>query len=142
MKFEGGTSGPAPSGLTSGDNQFFGWKSLLHGLWRTQTNSGAPGGIRTPDTQFRRLVLYPLSYRCAPPIVANGQETETTGAQLRALVLPGHVLLAGSLPQVSVAGDEPAIVHLEGCAEVRAAGVTVLRFPETGVGLAKRLDGK
>ena len=23
---------------------------------------GAPGGIRTPDTQFRRLVLYPLSY--------------------------------------------------------------------------------
>ena len=23
---------------------------------------GTPRGIRTPDTQFRRLVLYPLSY--------------------------------------------------------------------------------
>ena len=25
--------------------------------------AGAPGGIRTPDPQFRRLMLYPLSYR-------------------------------------------------------------------------------
>ena len=25
--------------------------------------SGTPGGIRTPDTRFRRPVLYPLSYR-------------------------------------------------------------------------------
>lgn len=27
--------------------------------------SGAPEGIRTPDTQLRKLVLYPLSYRRA-----------------------------------------------------------------------------
>ena len=25
-------------------------------------NAGDPGGTRTPNTQFRRLVLYPLSY--------------------------------------------------------------------------------
>lgn len=25
--------------------------------------SGDPGGTRTPNTQFRRLMLYPLSYR-------------------------------------------------------------------------------
>ena len=28
--------------------------------------NGAPEGIRTPDTQLRKLVLYPLSYRRAP----------------------------------------------------------------------------
>ena len=28
----------------------------------TQNGSGTPGGIRTPDTQVRSLVLYPLSY--------------------------------------------------------------------------------
>ena len=26
-------------------------------------DGNAPGGIRTPDPQFRRLMLYPLSYR-------------------------------------------------------------------------------
>lgn len=27
-----------------------------------QEVGGTPGGNRTPDTQFRKLVLYPLSY--------------------------------------------------------------------------------
>ena len=31
-------------------------------LVRNGAKSGAPGGIRTPDTWFRRPVLYPLSY--------------------------------------------------------------------------------
>jgi hypothetical protein len=46
---------------------------------RTRANDGAPGGIRTPDTQFRRLVLYPLSYRCMSLLlyraVVGGTET-------------------------------------------------------------------
>ena len=29
---------------------------------RNEARSGALGGIRTPDTWFRRPVLYPLSY--------------------------------------------------------------------------------
>ena len=36
------------------------WKAL---------NSGDPGGTRTPNTQFRRLVLYPLSYWAATDVV-------------------------------------------------------------------------
>jgi hypothetical protein len=31
-------------------------------LVRNREESGALGGIRTPDTWFRRPVLYPLSY--------------------------------------------------------------------------------
>ncbi len=31
--------------------------------------NGAPGGIRTPDTQYRKLVLYPLSYERALPLL-------------------------------------------------------------------------
>ena len=31
-------------------------------LVRNRAKSGALGGIRTPDTWFRRPVLYPLSY--------------------------------------------------------------------------------
>ena len=31
-------------------------------LVRNEARSGALGGIRTPDTWFRRPVLYPLSY--------------------------------------------------------------------------------
>jgi hypothetical protein len=34
------------------------WDSLV----RHGETSGALGGIRTPDTWFRRPVLYPLSY--------------------------------------------------------------------------------
>ena len=34
------------------------WDSLVRNTGR----SGALGGIRTPDTWFRRPVLYPLSY--------------------------------------------------------------------------------
>ena len=36
-------------------------------------NGGDPGGTRTPNTQFRRLVLYPLSYWavCAPMAVSK-----------------------------------------------------------------------
>ncbi len=31
-------------------------------LVQNRAENGAPGGIRTPDTWFRRPVLYPLSY--------------------------------------------------------------------------------
>ena len=43
-------------------------KNLVTGLTQTATPArarggvGTPGGIRTPDTQVRSLVLYPLSY--------------------------------------------------------------------------------
>jgi hypothetical protein len=31
---------------------------------------GAPRGIRTPDTRFRRPMLYPLSYGCFTQIIS------------------------------------------------------------------------
>jgi hypothetical protein len=38
------------------------WWINRYSLVRNGTKSGALGGIRTPDTWFRRPVLYPLSY--------------------------------------------------------------------------------
>ena len=37
-------------------------------LVRNGARSGALGGIRTPDTWFRRPVLYPLSYERLKPV--------------------------------------------------------------------------
>ena len=35
-----------------------------------RSDAGDPGGTRTPNTQFRRLMLYPLSYRAISYSVA------------------------------------------------------------------------
>ena len=37
-------------------------------LVQNEGESGALGGIRTPDTWFRRPVLYPLSYERLKPV--------------------------------------------------------------------------
>ena len=54
----------------SGDSLMFGRlgrrvpaRQLAYPLNTSLDVAGAPGGIRTPDPQFRRLMLYPLSYR-------------------------------------------------------------------------------
>ena len=43
-------------------------------LVRNGKKSGALGGIRTPDTWFRRTVLYPLSYERLLPMLSGRRE--------------------------------------------------------------------
>ena len=42
-----------------------------HAVHSGEPSSGDPGGNRTPNTQFRRLMLYPLSYRAIPLSIAQ-----------------------------------------------------------------------
>jgi hypothetical protein len=51
--------------------EIFGWRGLFL--------AGAPGKIRTCDTQYRKLVLYPLSYERAEFIVSLVHDYAITG---------------------------------------------------------------
>ena len=42
-----------------------------HAVHSGEPSPGDPGGNRTPNTQFRRLMLYPLSYRAIPFSIAQ-----------------------------------------------------------------------
>ena len=74
-------------------------KRLAEG--REWLEAGAPGVTRTPDTRFRKPLLYPLSYRGAERIINPKCGLGVLFASLRALSSPirGCVFGYGSEPQ-------------------------------------------
>ena len=66
---------------------------------------GAPRGTRTPDTLFRRQMLYPLSYGCITPILPYCVNHAPNHKHDIITTTPYLILLQGDGPESPVSLD-------------------------------------
>ena len=83
-------------------------------LVRNGKKSGALGGIRTPDTWFRRPVLYPLSYERLLSMLSGRREERKVASALRRVSALSCIVVYGMyLKELKWFATRPEVTHLQ-----------------------------